>query len=144
MLFLDVNVLVAAHRPESAPEWPKVERWLDGAVLGHESLGVAELVVSGFVRVVTNVRAFRLPSQPSQAVEFGTALLSAPATSVVRPGPRHWDIFADLVTTHRLRGNDVPDAYLAAVALERGATMVTMDRGFARFDGLRVLDPSSA
>jgi predicted nucleic acid-binding protein len=47
----------------------------------------------------------------------------------------------DLVTSQRLRGSDVPDAYLASVAMEQGATMVTLDRGFRRFEGLRVLDP---
>jgi hypothetical protein len=53
----------------------------------------------------------------------------------------HWSIFRDLVASHRLRGNDVPDAYLAAIALEAGATMATLDRGFARFAGLRLADP---
>jgi predicted nucleic acid-binding protein len=59
----------------------------------------------------------------------------------VRPGERHWGIFHDLVSQHGLRGNDIPDAYLAALALEQGATWVTTDRGFARYEGLRLLDP---
>ncbi|MHB8275600.1 MAG: PIN domain-containing protein [Dermatophilaceae bacterium] len=59
----------------------------------------------------------------------------------VRPGERHWGIFHDLVSAHGLRGNDIPDACLAALALEQGATWVTTDRGFARYQGLRLLDP---
>lgn len=61
--------------------------------------------------------------------------------SVVRLGARHWPIFSELVTTHRLRGNDVPDAHLAAISMEAGAHLATLDPGFRRFDGLRVKDP---
>ena len=59
----------------------------------------------------------------------------------VRAGERHWPNFRGLVEQHGLRGNDIPDAYLAALALEQGATWVTTDRGFARYEGLRLLDP---
>jgi predicted nucleic acid-binding protein len=59
---------------------------------------------------------------------------------VVRPGPRHWTIFTDLVVQHRLRGNDVPDAYLSATALEAGATLVSRDPGLSRY-GVRLVDP---
>lgn len=82
-----------------------------------------------------------VPNTPEQCMEFANALLGAPTVQVVRPGLRHWSIFRDLVTTHRLRGNDVPDAYLASLAMEQGATFVTLDRGFARFDGLRRRNP---
>lgn len=62
--------------------------------------------------------------------------LEAPATVRVRPRERHWDIFRRLCSTAGARGNNVPDAYLAALALESGATWVTTDSGFARFPGL--------
>lgn len=61
---------------------------------------------------------------------------------MVRAGARHWSIFSQIVGEHRLRGDDVPDAYYAAIALEQGATVVTADRGFARF-GVRTLDPTA-
>lgn len=60
---------------------------------------------------------------------------------VVAPGKRHWNIFAELVRTGQARANPVPDAYLAAPAIENGATFVTRDHLFARFPGLRMLDP---
>lgn len=141
MLFLDVNVVVGAQRNDDSPHARAMRRWLDGALRGHEAVGVAEQVLASMVRIVTNPRVFVSPSAPAHATEFADALLGSPAVSVVRPGPRHWTIFADLVSTHRLRGNDVPDAYLAAIALEVGATMVTADRGFTRF-GVAVLDPT--
>lgn len=92
-------------------------------------------------RIVTQPRIYTEPATAQECMEFVDALLSAPMVQVVRPGPRHWAIFRDLVTSHRLRGNDVSDAYWASVAMERSATMVTLDRGFRRFEGLRVLDP---
>lgn len=139
MLFPDVNVLVHAQRGESDSD-RTVRAWLEDSLNGHEAVGFAESVVASMVRIVTHPRVFERPSPSSDALEFGKVLLEAPTSVVVRPGARHWAIFDALVREGRLRGNDIPDAYLAAVALEVGATMVTRDRGFARF-GVRMLDP---
>lgn len=141
MLFLDVNILVYALRPDASERARMVEEWLTPRLYGHESLGISELVLSSVARIATNHRVFGNPSSPEQCMEFAQALLEAPAAVTVRPGPRHWPIFSDLVTAHRLRGDDVPDAYLASLAMEHGASMVTLDRGFSRFEGLRTVDP---
>ncbi|UYM03821.1 TA system VapC family ribonuclease toxin [Solicola gregarius] len=138
MLFLDVNICVHAIR---STESGRIETWLSDRVNGTEPIGVTEFVLAAMTRIVTQRRIFADPSTPEDCVRFGNALLDAPAVSAVRPGARHWSIFGELVTTHRLRGNDVPDAYLAAIAMEHGATFVTLDRAFARFPGLRTLDP---
>jgi uncharacterized protein len=140
MLIPDVNVFVSAHRTAGPGHGP-VLAWLESALNGGESVGVSELVLSAVVRIVTNRRAFATPTPPELAVEFCAAMRNAPAARIVAPGWQHWDIFADLVRTTHATANLVPDAYLAALALENGATFVTRDRGFARFPGLRVLDP---
>ncbi|MEN8376929.1 MAG: PIN domain-containing protein, partial [Gemmatimonadota bacterium] len=57
------------------------------------------------------------------------------------PGPRHWSIFRDLCEAVDARGNLVPDAYLAALAIENGAEWITTDRDFTRFPGLRMRHP---
>ena len=57
------------------------------------------------------------------------------------PGPRHWEIFARLCRESEARGNLVPDAYLAALAIESGCEWVTTDRDFSRFPGLRWKTP---
>lgn len=142
MLFLDVNVLVGAQRNDDSPHSRTMRTWLDGALAGHEPLGVSELALSAMVRIVTHPRVFEQPSTPAQALEFADALLASHRVAVVRPGPRHWAIFTDLVGSQRLRGNDVPDAYYAAVALESGATVVTADQSFHRY-GVRTLDPTA-
>jgi len=60
---------------------------------------------------------------------------------VLIPGPRHWEIFARLCRKIGARGNRVPDAFLAALAIESGSEWMTADRGFARFPGLRWRHP---
>lgn len=140
MLLADVNAFVYAHRPES-PRAKEHRTWLQDALAGTEPFGVSELVLSAFLRIVTNHRVFREPTPPQTALSFCSVVLDAPSSVPVRPGVRHWGIFAELCTAVGARGNTVPDAYLAALAMEHGATWVTTDRDFARFPGLRWRTP---
>jgi toxin-antitoxin system PIN domain toxin len=140
MLLADVNVLVYAHRRES-PRAAEHRRWLREALTGDEPFAVSELVLSSFLRIVTNHRIYREPTPPDLAVSFCEAALTAPSAVPVRPGARHWTIFAGLCRSVGARGNVVPDAFLAAMAIELGATWVTTDRGFGRFPGLRWRTP---
>lgn len=140
MRCVDVNVLVHAFRKD-APGHAVSRIWLDDARRGPEPLGVPSVTASGFVRVVTHPRVFKEPSPPAEAIGFVDSLLEGPAVELIEPGRRHWPIFGELVSSMRLRGNDVPDAYLAAMAVEQGGTWVTSDHGFARFRSLRIVDP---
>lgn len=143
MRCVDVNVLVYAHRPES-PGHGEMRTWLDDARRGATPLGVAEIVASGFLRIVTHPKIFKEPTPLPVALDFVAALHDAPAVKVVTPGPRQWAIFEDLCRRTTATGNTIPDAFLAAMAIELGATWVTADRAFARFPGLRwehPLDP---
>lgn len=136
MLIPDVNVLVNAFL-QSAPAHAGDRRWLDSMVNGPARFGMSELVVSGFVRVVTHPRIQRVPTPPAVALAFVSAVLSSPRCVRVRPGARHLAIFSGLVGDVGATGNVVPDAFHAALAIESGSTWVTHDRGFARFPGLR-------
>ncbi len=98
-------------------------------------------MASGFLRVVTHPRIFREPTPLGIALEFVEILGASPATVPVLPGERHWEIFTDLCTRVDARGNKVPDAFLAAIAIEQGATRVSADRGFAGVPGLRWIHP---
>lgn len=140
MLLLDLNVCVYAFRRESERH-QVAKAWLEQALIGPEPVGLPEQVLASLIRLVTNHRIYQDPSTPAMALSFCDAILAAPAAMRVRPGRRHWGIFHDLVSRHGLRANDIPDAYLAALALEQGATWVTNDRRFARYEGLRLLDP---
>jgi toxin-antitoxin system PIN domain toxin len=140
VLIADVNVLINANR-EGARRHIDYKRWLDERLSGAEPFGVSELVLGAFVRLMTNHRVADPALSPDEAIAYCDAVRLSPAAVVVAPGVRHWDIFCDLVRTTNARANLVPDAYLAALAIEHNATFVTSDRGFARFAGLRLMDP---
>jgi toxin-antitoxin system PIN domain toxin len=93
------------------------------------------------VRIMTNRRIFREPSMPAEAWAAVDAVMRAPASIALRAGSRHWGLFRQLAADVDARGNDVPDAYLAAYALENNATFLSADRGFARFSRLRWRHP---
>lgn len=141
MRCVDVNILVDAHRIDSPLHAP-VGRWLDGARRSPEPLGLSALVAGGFLRVVTHPRIFREPTPHEEALRFVAELRSGPNVVWLVPGERHWALFVRLCSELRLRGNEIPDAYLAAQALEVGATWVTSDRGFGRYPGLRIASPT--
>ena len=135
-----MNVLVYAHRGGTA-EHDRIGSWLEEVANGSAPFGLSTLVLSGMLRVVTHPRVFATPTPLDTALEFVEALRARPNCVEVRPGPRHWRIFADLCTTTAATGNRVPDAYLAALAIESGSEWITTDGGFSRFDGLRWRHP---
>jgi len=139
---VDVNVLLHASFTGS-PLHEQSRDLVELLAREGDQLLIPSPVASGFLRLATDRRAFTPPKQPREAVAFLDALLATPTVSLVEPGRRHWPIFRSLIDEHALRGPDVSDAYLAAIAIERGATWVSYDRGFARFRGLRWLDPAS-
>jgi toxin-antitoxin system PIN domain toxin len=140
MLLPDVNVLVYAHRAD-ARDHTRYREWLEGVGNGQESFALADLVLSGFLRVVTHPRVFAVPTPLDRALEFAETLRSLPNAVHVEPGDRHWDIFASLCRRAEARGDLVPDAWLAALAIESGSEWITTDRDYARFPGLRWRHP---
>ena len=140
MVLPDVNVLVYAHR-EDSPHHAGCRKWVEAVVNGNESYGLSELVLSGFVRVVTHPKVFTRPSPLADALEFTEQLRGGPNCIPVAPGRRHWEIFRALCVEAGAKGNLVPDAYLAAMAIEAGCEWVTTDHDFSRFNGLRWRHP---
>ncbi len=140
MLLPDVNLLVYAHRRD-APDHEDYLAWLERLISGDEAYGLADLVLSGFVRVVTHARVFSPASPLDDALAFAVALRERPNCVPVIPGPRHWDLFLSLCRRAGAKGNLVSDAYLAALAIESGSEWITTDRGFARYPGLRWRHP---
>ncbi|MCY3749582.1 MAG: type II toxin-antitoxin system VapC family toxin [Chloroflexi bacterium] len=141
MLLPDVNVLVYAHVEDSTPDHPQYADWITRLATGPEPFALSVLVLSGFIRVVTNPRIFKPPSTLEQSLSFVSALVERPTARIVGPGPDHLDIFERLCRASGARGKLVADAQHAAVALEHGCTMVTTDSDFSRFPGLRWQHP---
>ncbi len=140
MILCDVNVLVYAHK-EGTPRHPEFRDWLQSVLNGDAAYGVSDLVLSGFVRVVTMPRLWDRPSTPDEALTFASAVRNHPQAVRVEPGERHWGVFTRLIDHVEAKGNLVPDAYLAALAIESGSEWITTDRDYARFPGLRWRHP---
>jgi toxin-antitoxin system PIN domain toxin len=140
VILCDVNVLVYAYRTE-APEHQRYVRWLREAIASEQAYGVSDLVLSRFLRIVTHPRGMTTPAPLESALAFANDLREQPNAVILAPGPRHWGIFERLCRDAGATGNLVPDTYLAALAIEHGADLITTDRDFARFDGLRWRHP---
>lgn len=136
----DVNVLVYAFNEQTA-DHARYRHWLDGVIDGDEAYGVADMVLSSVLRIVTNPRIFTPPSTVQNALAFVDHIRQAPNCVVLAPGARHWQIFTNLCRVANARANLVPDAYLAALAIESGSEWITTDRGYGRFPGLRWRHP---
>ncbi|HEX3682662.1 MAG TPA: type II toxin-antitoxin system VapC family toxin [Bryobacteraceae bacterium] len=140
MILADVNVLVYGFRAD-APGHAQYLRWWREQIASQQAFGLADLALSGFLRIVTHPRIFDPPSPLEEALRFVKALRDLPNYVEIRPGPRHWEIFVDLCSKANARGNLVPDAFLAALAIESGSELITTDRDYARFHGLRWRHP---
>jgi len=140
VILCDAPVLVYAFRMDT-PRHREFRAWLLERLTGPENVGVSDLILATFVRIVTHPRVFREPSPPGEAFAFTEAVRSASNAVLVSPGPRHWDVFGDLCWRAGARGDMVPDAYLAALAIEWGCEWITTDRDYARFPGLRWRHP---
>ena len=124
-----------------SPDHARYRGWLDAVVSSDEPYGLSDLVLSGFVRVATHPRVFDPQAPTERALAFADALRSQPNAVIVAPGVRHWEIFGRLCLAAGAKGNLVPDAYLAALAIESGSEWITTDRDFSRFPGLRWRHP---
>lgn len=140
MILPDTNVLIYAFRAD-APDHPAFRRWLQDTVNSDEPYGMADLVLSGFLRVVTHPRVFNPPAVLRSAVAFANAVRSRPNCVIVTPGDAHWEIFTRLAESSQAKGNLLADAYLAAMAIESGCEWVTTDRDYSKFPGLKWRHP---
>lgn len=140
MILFDVNVLLNAHR--SGQEHHRAALHLVETVVNAPApFALSELVLSAFVRISTNPRAFAVPTTLADAFRFTDRLLRRSNARVVRPGDRHWAIFEDLCRRTQARGALIADAQHAALALEHGCEWISFDRDFARFPDLRWRHP---
>jgi toxin-antitoxin system PIN domain toxin len=142
MLLLDVNVLIGAFR-DDAVDHQRHREFVDHVINGDETFGSSDHVLASFLRIVTHPSIFDPSSALEQALAFAESMRGAPNCTIVAPGERHWEIFSRLCKDSQVRGNLVPDAYLAALAIESGSEWITMDGDFARFAGLRWRRPFS-
>lgn len=140
MLLFDVNVLVYAHRAD-APGHDRYRAWFSEVIRSDSAYGTSDAVLASFLRIVTHPRVFRDPTPLDAALAFATEVRDRANCIAISPGDRHWEIVARLCRAAGVRGSLVPDAYLAALAIESGSEWITTDRDYARFPGLRWRHP---
>jgi toxin-antitoxin system PIN domain toxin len=139
MMLLDVNVLVAAFRTE-LPQHADTHAWLNALVRDGQPFGMADGILSGFVRIVT-----RSPLNPitpiGVALDFAAALRDTPNCRIVAPNPAQWAVFDRVCRATRSHGRAAQDVYWASFALDLDCEFVTFDNGFSRIPGLRWRHP---
>lgn len=141
MLLPDVSVLVYAHVEDSTVEHAQYAAWITHLATAPEPFALSVLVLSAFVRIVTNPRVFDPPSDLDRSFGFVSSLVERPKARLVGPGPDHLDIWERLCRESGASGKLVADAQHAAVAIEHGCTMVSTDSDFNRFPRLRWRHP---
>jgi len=102
---------------------------------------VSDVVLSGCLRILTHPRVFDPPTPSPRSLAFVSQVRNHPHAVPIVPGPRHWAIFRDLCEQTGARGNLVPEAFLAALAIESGSEWITTDRDYAQFPGLQWRHP---
>lgn len=140
MILVDVNLLVYSYN-KTSPHHAPARKWFEALISGDEVFLLPWHSILGFLRITTNPRASEHPFGPEAAVEIVDQWLSQPQVRVAQPGDNHWRILRALAVDGQCRGQLIPDAHLAALAIEHGARLATHDRGFARFKGLEVFYP---
>jgi len=135
----DANVLIHALRKES-PDHARCRKWLVEASAAGDAICLAESVEIALLRIPTLPKLDLVPV-PEVLGFWKEDLLGYPGIRRLSAGKRHAEILCRLVGEMNLRGNDMNDIWLAALAMEHGARLVSTDRGFGRFAGLDWLDP---
>lgn len=139
MFLPDANVLIHALRAGSKAHAP-CHQWLSDTAATGELIALCELVEVALLRIVTLPKLRLVPV--SETLGFREDLWSYAGTRRITAGERHGPIFSDFVTSLHLCGNDINDAWLAALAVEHRATLVSTDDGFGRFPALSWINPA--
>jgi toxin-antitoxin system PIN domain toxin len=143
VILVDANVLLHAYQPRSEHH-ERCRTWIEEAFSGEEPVCLAWVTILAFVRISTNARIFEQPLRPPEAMAAVSAWLSRPSVSVIEAGERCFLILRQLLADGQVTGPLVMDAFLAALALENGATLCTTDRDFTRFPMVAILNAAAA
>jgi toxin-antitoxin system PIN domain toxin len=142
VILIDSNILIYAHA--DLPQHPAARDWLDRQLNGPAAVGLPWASLLGFLRVVSNPRIFPRAEPVAEAWRQAKEWLACASAWIPQPTERHQDVLGEFLVLPGLRSKLVPDAHLAALAVEHGLTLCSTDGDFARFPGLRWLNPLAA
>jgi uncharacterized protein len=142
VIVVDANVLLYAY-DRSDPRHASAARWLEATVGGEEEVGLALTTVLAFIRIATDPRVYQTPIVATLAIQLVETWLRRANVQLIGPSDAHWRVFGELVAAGQARGPILMDAHLAALTIEHGGVLATVDRDFTRFSGLRTIDPTA-
>lgn len=142
MIVIDANILLYAYDQDD-PRHAVVSPWFETQMSGSGHVGLSLLAILAFLRISTDHRVFQQPRPVATGLAIVDSWLAHPNVRLLEPTRRHWTTLADVATGGQARGPQLMDAHLAALTIEHGATLATADRGFARYPGLRTIDPTA-
>ncbi len=141
MIFLDANLLIYAVNAD-APLHLEAKTWVQETFNGHPgSVALNWFSLVAFVRIITNPRIIASPRSVEEALHLVKTWLSLPAVRLIEPGPGHVHHFETICNATNAKGNLVTDAHLAALAIEHDLELASCDTDFAKFPGLRWINP---
>jgi hypothetical protein len=140
VIVLDANLLLYAYDSATA-EHKKSRRWVEAALSGVEPVGLPWQTVSAFLRILTNARLPGDRFTMNEAAKVVDQWAALPAVHLLAPGDRHWAFFRRMLVDGKVSGPLTTDAELAALTIENGGVLYTTDRDFARFPGLKWINP---
>ncbi|MEO7198307.1 MAG: TA system VapC family ribonuclease toxin [Solirubrobacterales bacterium] len=137
---VDANILLYARDADSRHH-SRAREWLEDALNGPVRIGLPWESLCAFLRIATHPRASGNPLAPAEAFRQVNAWIAAPAAWIPTPTARHSEVLGDLIEAHEVRGNLIPDAHLAAIAICHGVAVYSADTDFARFGEVRWVNP---
>ena len=142
MILIDANLLIYAH-VNNFPQHFAAKGWLDENLNASAPVGLPWPSLLGFLRIVTNPRIFERPESIKDAWKQIKKWLECPCAWIPRPAERHVEILEGLLFDLNITANLVPDAHLAALAIEHGLILCSADGDFGRFPNLKWQNPIS-
>jgi toxin-antitoxin system PIN domain toxin len=136
----DINVLIHAYKQDS-PRHSAARIWWERTLRSPRPVGLAWVVILGFIRLMTSRTVMENPMRPTEAVRRVRGWLTRPRAEILSPGEGHAEILFRLLEETGVAGSLTTNAHLAALAIEYQAELASADANFARFRGLRWFNP---
>jgi toxin-antitoxin system PIN domain toxin len=142
VIVVDANLLIYAVNRD-APLHREAKEWFEQVLSGKETVALPWNVLLAFLRVTTRPGLFSRPLPVEAALDVIGSWLERETVTLIHPGPRHFQVLKELLVEMGSGGNLTSDAHLAAIAIEHGAELCSLDNDFSRFARLRWRNPVS-
>jgi len=140
VIVVDANLLIYSYDADSS-DHGKSRAWVEKTFSGSEGVGLSWHSISAFLRVVSNRRLPGSRLTLKHAVQIVEEWLELPNVRILVPGEHHWPVLRRMIVEGQASGPLISDAQLAALTIEYGGVLYSADRDFARFPGLRWMNP---